>query len=276
MKKFLCLFLLITILFTACKNETPNHTEATNNPLNISQSETESLSETHTSTISLSDLTKFDLSISNNTTATQKRGETASHKLDKATNNAQESAPMIIFLSLDELKEIKNAFDTMEADEFQTYMEKEHSNACMNGMWDYENSIALLDEMCSTYVPVLDGNTQNVDNISFYQESNSIHQLLIFDNDKRASVIINTSKSTKSKELQLNNEAICISEKTIEKDNYIAHLYEYENADYCFFADVLIDDTYIVLRSNWIETMENFENCFNRLIFVKIDDLLSE
>ena len=273
MKKILCLFLLITILFTACKNETPNHTEATNTPLNISQNETESLSEIQTNKKPVSDLSKPDLSVSSNITTSQKRVETTNKTV---TGKTQESAPFIIFLSLDELKEIKNAFDTMEADEFQSYMEKEHPNTCMNGMWDYENSTALLNEMCSTYLPVLDGDAQKLDNISFYQESNKIHQLVVFDENKRASVIVNTVENTEPQKIILGDEASYISEKTIEKDNYIAHLYEYENADYRFFADILIDNTYIVLRSNWIDTMEDFENCFNRLTFVKIGDLLTE
>lgn len=276
MKKILCLFLLITIIFTACKNETYNHAETTNAPSSTNQNETEFSSETQTNAISVPDLTKSDLSVLNNTTTTQKSFETTTLKPNKTTEEAHESAPMIIFLSLDELKEIKNAFDTMKADEFQAYIENEHSGAYMNGMWDYENSTALLDEMCSTYIPLLDGDVQKLDNFSFYQESNSILQLIIFDEDKRASVIINTFKSTKPKKLEFSNEAMCISEKTIEKDNYIAHLYEYQNTDYRFYAEILIDDTYIILRSGRIDTMEDFEECFNRLSFVKIGDLLSE
>lgn len=276
MKKILCLFLLLTLLFAACKNETPNQAETIDSPSSANHNKTDSFFKTRANATSALNLTNNDSAVSSDAITTREFFETTTHKPNKATEKAQENAPMIIFLSVEELKEIKNAFDTMEANEFQMYMEKEHSNACMNGMWDYENSIALLDEMCSTHIPMLDGDIQKLDNISFYQESNSILQLIVFDEDKRASVIISTVRNTEPKELVLGEDAICVSKKNIEKENYIANLYEYQNTDYRFYAEISVDNTYIILRSGWINTMEDFESCFNRLVFVKIGDLLNE
>lgn len=276
MKKILCLFLLLALIFTACKNETPNQSETIDAPSSANQNKTDSFFETKANATSVLNLTKNDLVFSSNATTTREFFETTTNKPKKTTEKAQENAPMIIFLSVDELKEIKSSFDTMEANEFQLYIEKEHSDVYMNGMWDYENSIALLDEMCSTYIPVLDGDIQKLDNISFYQESNSILQLIVFDEDKRCSANVKTVKNTEQKELVFEEEAICVSEKTIEKDNYTACLYEYKNTDYRFYAEISVDNTYIILRSNWVDSMEDFEECFNRLTFVKIGDLLSE
>lgn len=273
MKKSLCILFIFISLFTACtKQSETNQTTTSDKQQSAVKSNIAVFSAANQNESALeTDITQNPL-----TTLKETNPKTTTEKATSAKEEAQEGAPMIIFLSLDELKEIKHAFDTMEADEFQTYMEKEHINTCMNGMWDYESSTALLNEMCSTYVPLLDGNPDKLDNISFYWERNDIYQLLIFDEEQRASVLIDTVNNTEPKGLQFGNEVVCISEKTIEKDNYTAHLYEYENADYRFFADILIDDTYIVLRSGWIDTMEAFEACFNRLSFVKIGDLLNE
>ena len=266
MKKSLIILFIFLFLFSACQKQ----------PL-TQETTAESLPESSTSK-AFNDLTTDLQKEVINPTQTPTENNSTVYIKNNTSNSSKEtiqsSSPMIIFITLDELKEIKKAYDSMTAYDFQNYMQTEHTDACMTGMWDYENSTVLLNEMCSTYVPVLDNNPDNLSELGFYWQSNSIHQLLIFDGDKRASVIINTVKNTESKELQLNNDAISIFKKTIEKDNYISHLYEYQNTDYRFYADVLIDDTYIVLRSDWIDTTEDFEECFSRLSFVKIGDLL--
>lgn len=273
MKKLLCILFIFMILFTACTKqpETNQSTVSNEHPSAVKSSITAFFAVKPNKSAAETDITQNSL-----TTFKETNLETTAKKSTSSKEEVQESAPMILFLELSELKEIKHAFDTMEPAEFQTYMEKEHVNTCMNGMWDYESSTALLNEMCSTYVPVLDNDPDNLSEFQFYWERNDIYQLLIFSEEQRASVLIDTVNNTEPKELQFDGEAVCISEKTIERDNYTAHLYEYENADYRFFADLLIDNTYIVLRSGWIDTMEEFEECFNRLTFVKIGDLLNE
>ena len=271
MKRLLIILFVFLFLFSACKKQ----------PLN-EETTTQFYPESSTNKTFKELITVFSDLKENTTNLTQ--SATEKNDIDSITDNnsnsfeenVQNSGPVYIFIELDELKEVKKAYDSMESDDFQEYMENEHVDTYMTGMWDYKSSTALLDEMCSTYVPVLDNNPNNISEFGFYWKSNSIHQLVIFGGDKRASVIINTVENTEPKELQFDNEAVCLSKKNIEKDNYIANLYEYQNTDYRFYADVLIDDTYIVLRSDWIDTMEEFEECFNRLTFVKIGDLLNK
>lgn len=192
------------------------------------------------------------------------------------SENNQNSAPMVVYATLTDLKEIKSAFDSMQPDEFMDYMENEKFNQYITGMWDYENSKALFDELCATTIPLLDGDEKNFSEIGFYWKNNSIHQLIFFDDVQRVSALIDTVKSTQPKELQLGDDVNFISVKPIDNDNYTAQIYEVENADYSFFADIITDDTYIVLRSHDIQTIEDFESCFARLEFVKIGDLLKE
>lgn len=271
MKKLLSIIFIFLFLFSACKKQP-----------SIDETTTESYPELSTNKISddltndFSDLTETVSDSNQSITEKKQTVDITNSVSDSYEENVQNSSPMIIFIGLDELKEVKNAYNSMTADEFQEYMKNEHIDTYMTGMWDYENSTDLLDEMCSTYVPVLDNNPGNVLEFGFYWESNSIHQLVIFDGDKRASVIINTVKNTEPKELQLDNDAVWLSQKSMERDDGTVHLYECQNTDYRFYAEVLIEDTYIVLRSDWIDTMEEFEKCFNRLTFVKIGDLLNE
>lgn len=271
MKKLLSVIFVFLFLFSACKKQS-----------SIEETTTKSYPESSTNK-TFGDLTTRYFYITETVSKLTQANTEKNQRVDITSNisnsheeNVQNSSPVYILIELDELREVKKAYDSMTADDFQEYMENEHTDTYMTGMWDYENSTALLGELCSTYVPVLDNKPKNTSEFGFYWKDNSIHQLVIFDGDKRASVIINTVENTEPKELQFDNDAVCLFQKNIEKDNYIAHLYEYQNTDYRFYADVLIDDTYIVFRSDWIDTMEEFEECFNRLTFVKIGDLLNE
>lgn len=271
MKKLISILFVFLFLFSACKKTSIEEQSTTT--LNQETSDSKNL---YNLTASLTNATENIIS-SNQTTNPQNNNVSVSYETsDLSKENIQSSSPIYIHIGIDELKEIKTAYDSMPADAFQSYMETNHIDTYMTGMWDYQNSTALLDEICSTYLPVLDNNLNNVSELGFYWKNNRIYQLIIFDGDMRASVIINTTKNTENKELQLGNEALCLSEKRIEKNNYSAYLYEYKNADYQFYAEVFAEDTYIILRSIDIETMEDFEICFNRLTFVKTEDLIAD
>ena len=271
MKKLLSIMFVFLFLFSACNKQS-----------SLEETTTKSYPESSANK-TFGDLTTgyYDITetITNSTQSTTERNQTidiTSNASNSHEENVQNSSPVYIFIGLDELREVKKAYDTMTADDFQAYMEAEHLDTYMTGMWDYENSTALLDEMCSTYVPVLDNNPNNLSEFAFYWKSHCIDQLIIFDGDERVSVIANTANNPKTKELNLGEDAIYISHKNIEKDGFTARLHKVENADYPFFAEIIIDDTYIILRSCGIDTMEDFEKCFNRLTFVKIGDLLNE
>lgn len=268
MRKILSFLFVFLFLFSACKKQPFNE-------VTTSESNQETITNKFFDEITtrFSDLTE---AIINTTRSADEKNDITENKSELSDENEQHSSPVYIFIGLDELKDVKNAFDEMEADDFQTYMETEHIDTYMTGMWDYESSASLLDEMCSTYVPVLDNNPDNLSDFAFYWKNNCIDQLIIFGGDKRVSVISNTAKYSGAKELNLGEEAIYISQKNIEKDGFTARLHEVENADYNFFAEIIIGDTYIILRGMGFDTMEDFEECFNRLTFIKIDDLINQ
>lgn len=188
------------------------------------------------------------------------------------------SAPYIISVVLDELKDIRNAVNSMQEEPFKEYMYEKHYGAIVNGMNTIENAKNLMEEFEATTIPVLDGDSENVSKLLLYRESNCIHNLIIYDSEEiqRTSVWVYTVNSEKSEVLEFGEEVEIVSINTVETDRYTANLYETRNADYKFYGEAAIDGSYIVLRSFGIETIEEFEECFSRLEFRKIGDLLDE
>ncbi|MBR5562409.1 MAG: hypothetical protein IKW12_04585 [Clostridia bacterium] len=200
-------------------------------------------------------------------------GQNADNNHTKSDLNG---APKNIRFTINELKEIKSAFDSMNETDFMTYIEKEKPIHYSGGLYDYEKASDLLQELFSTSTVLFDNNTESLESISFYWERNSVHQLISFGDDKKVSAMIDTPESTGTKELQLGDNTVYLYEKEINGKNYSATLYETENTDYKFFANVITENSHIVLRSHNIQSFDDFENGFLKLRFVKIGDLLDE
>ena len=192
--------------------------------------------------------------------------------------NEHGSMPRIISATIDDLNAIRNAADTMSQEEYNTYMISNYSGYYIDGMHGLESTKTILEEFEKTTIPVLDGNEKNVSKLLLYRDSHCIDQLIIYDSEEiyRTSVWIYTVDSEKSEVLEFGEEIEIVSTETIETDRYTAKLYETRNADYKFFGEITVDDSYIVLRSFGMEKMEEFEECFSRLEFIKIGDLMNE
>ncbi len=192
------------------------------------------------------------------------------------TETDQNSAPQNIRFTLNDLKELKFAFDSMEPNDFMTYIKDEKPMHYSGGLYDYEKASNLLQELFSTSIVLHENNAELLESISFYWERNSIHQLISFEEDKKVSAMIDTPESESPKELQLGDDTVYLYEKEINGENFSSTLYETENSDYKFFANVVTENTHIVLRSHNIPTFDYFESGFLKLRFVKIGDLLDE
>ena len=190
----------------------------------------------------------------------------------------QFSLPNAILVTLEDLNFIKIASNTMSQDEFTTYMISNYSGEYINGMHSIENTKIILKEFEESTIPVLDGNTDKISDLHLYRDYNCIHQLIIYDREEtqRSSDWIYTVNSEKSEVLEFEEEVEIVSYKTIETDCYTANLYETKNADYEFYGEITIDGSYIVLRSDGMDGIEEFEECFSRLEFRKIGDLMNE
>lgn len=264
MKKFLCITTIFVLLFsTSCSNK-----------INEEMSSTSSITEKSTSVEPTLLPSETVATIQQTSGSGVSTTETLSDKsTDKSDDSEQNVGPMIISATLDELKRIKELTETISPEDFAGYMEKNEPNLAMNGFHDYDNSKMILDDLLSATIPLLDNNTKNFAEVSFYWESNHVQQLILLDEDKRISVNMYTPKSTRQKTLQLGDEANIVLSQPVENDLYVANLYVVENDEH-FYADVSINDSYIVLRSKNIQTLEEFEVDFARLSFVKIGDLI--
>ncbi len=196
--------------------------------------------------------------------------ETTESSVDITQSN---SGPHIIYISIDELRDIKRALSTMTPSEFMIYMGEEQSRHEFSGMKNYEISQTLMDELERTTIVLLDGKEDSVDKLMFYWERNEVQQMMFFDENSRVSLYIYTPEINRGT-FGDNNET-AVFQKTIENDDVTAHVYKTED-DESFCADVFVGETYIFMRSFEIKTIEDFETCFARLEFVKIGDLLSE
>lgn len=206
------------------------------------------------------------------------QNEIATKSETNVTDNKHNSAPYIISVVLDELKDIRNAVNSMQEEVFKEYMYENHYGAIVNGMNTIENARFLMEEFEATTIPVLDGDVENVSKLLFYRDSNCIQNLIIYDSEEiqRTSVLVYTVNHTEAKAMNFTEDVEFVTTKNIENDRYTAKLYETNIADCKFFGEITIDGSYIVLRSGGIETMEEFEECFSRLEFRKIGDLMNE
>ncbi len=270
MKKLIYLLLIVTFVFASCNS--PSEPETTKTSL---------ISETKVNaTLTQKNITKKEENTSSESTtnsviSTTKRTDNRYNK--KPTENIQNSSPMIVYFTLSDLKEVKQAYDTMDANDFMAYMENEKFELYIQGFGEsYENSCILIEELCNTTLPVLDGNSQNVSELAFYWQINQIDQLIFFDETKRASVIIYTPNSTETKSLPFTDVGVSL-ENTFKVNGYTINIYDKvkkETSDIEFYAEVISDEIYMVFRSADILSVDDFSTELNKLEFIKIKDLL--
>lgn len=270
MKKLVCLLLAVIFIFASCGNPTEADT-----------TEKSTVSEAEINTVSAEEsvlqTTYSNVEPNNNTSTTviSATKEAISHL--QSTNRQEEvqnSSPIILYFDLSDLQEIKQAYETMNPDDFMVYMETEKTNIYMTGFEDYESSGNMLKKLSSTTIPLLDGNPDNFPEQAYYPKNDSVDSLVFFDDNRRFIVSAENAEKDSPKGLKLDSESEIISEKALETDAYSATIYEVSNDYYAYFATVEINDSYIVMRSMGIDSVEDFEECFKRLQFVKIGDLL--
>ena len=74
------------------------------------------------------------------------QNETVTNPETNITDTEHNSAPFIIPVVLDELKDIRNILSFMQEDDFREYMYENHYGAFVNGMYTIENAKLLMKE----------------------------------------------------------------------------------------------------------------------------------
>ncbi len=204
------------------------------------------------------------------------QNETTNNHETNVTDIEYNSAPFIISATVDELRAIKNAANTMQEDEFAEYMYKNHYGAIANGMNTTESTKSLVEEFEATIIPMLDREEKGFNKLLFYHERNEIQCVIPYTESVAMTFNIYTPKSDrKESDAFGTNNSEAVLQKEFNFDNVLVSVYKTETPNE-FFVDVFADNTYIFVRTTGIADVEEFEECFSRLEFRKIGDLLNE
>lgn len=268
MKKFFCILTVFLILFLAScgkKNETSSTSNTSSQITSASIKSSAVFSSAENNTEQKNTLKEQEaISIS-----------TTKNPVSSSAYYEQNSGPMIISVTLDNLIKIKKILNTVSPDDFTEYMEKNELTLAMNGMRDYENTLDIMNELESTYFPLLDGDKNNFSESSFYWERNEVQTITFFDEESRIVSYIYTPKSYRAEYGRFGDNEKAVFVEKIENDLLSANIYKTEEED-CYCIDLVVDDTYIFMRTHEIQTIEELEADFARLKFVKIGDLLND
>ncbi len=187
----------------------------------------------------------------------------------------ENSAPEILFLTLEDIATIENAFQNMDENEFEKFIAAHPKHYAANGIRSRTDAKVILDELKETTVILIDNNTDNVSEMYFYSERNEIQQTVLLENGKRIICTYYTPKNSQHTGFSLgNNEETALIDEMIV-DGISAKIYRIKNND-SYFVELNVNNTAVLCRVVNMETVDELILCFNRLTFVKIGDLLNE
>lgn len=193
-----------------------------------------------------------------------------------ATDNVNEnSAPQILFLTLDDIAEVEKAYNNMDEEEFIEYISNHPKHYGMNGIESRSDAKKVLDEVKETTVVLLDGEKSNVSEMYFYVERNEIQQLIVVEDEKRLACYYYTPQNTNSGASKYGNVAGAVLVTEVKSNEATAEVYQFPSSE-LFFVDISLNDTVICYRVTQEQTIEEFEEDFERLQFAKIEELLSQ
>lgn len=270
MKKFLILFVvfLLAISMASCRNTDTSNENTTFTSTNNSSQFLEELSFA-TATQSSNELT-------NNKIETDIPSSESNVPSVLTSNiHSENSAPQILFLTLDDIAAVETAYDKMEEDEFTQFISEHPKHYEANGINSRSDAKRVVDELKETTIFLLDGNEKNVSEMYFYLEQNKIQQPVIIENDKKIICTYYTPQNNQRTNSSLvnNPNAEFLDEFTV--NGTLIRIYQIQNND-SHFAELIVNNTSIFCRITNMENVDEIKTCFNRITFVKIGDLLDE
>lgn len=185
-----------------------------------------------------------------------------------------ESVPWYIIASFSEFKAVNDALKTMDAASFEKHMEDNYSHFVMNGMYDYEASVKLMEELKSTTVLIHKNNIDESSQISFYYERNEIHTFSLLPNGNRISCYSYSPLCATKDERDLSLNENLKLEMEVSKSGCTVKLFSSLYEDRGVHGEAEIDGSYFMFWSNKKQSVEEFAKDFSDLDFVKIGDIL--
>ena len=205
--------------------------------------------------------------------STETHGETSYITTSTLSSERNDDSPTtdILQFDLEILKALKKAAETMSDAEFEKYLEENRLElAWLEMVNTTEKFYSLLDNIENIYVAVLDENTQNIQ-LTYYANEKRVFQSVSFSETRRFAF-----------DFYVDNESFCYATmdgaeyiETVNINSVKADIYTFENKT-GFCADAVLGEQKFDIRVSEVQAIEEFEEDFARLTFVKIGDLLNE
>lgn len=188
-----------------------------------------------------------------------------------SNENMHDVPPYILTESLEELRQIKYATETMDGAEFSEYMYNNFGTEVVNGMDSLDNAKRLLGEMENTYIAFVDECDRD-NTMAYYTESGDISYRVSVDDEfyMCCRSYISSEKAFIYKEGDIVKHL-----GTYEVNGLIVELYENsQDETEGLYGNIRIDEHNIPFFTNVKTSVEVFESVLPRIFVAKIGDLL--
>lgn len=267
-KTAVILLTILLLLVSACKKENTAEKATETKQETVSTFETV-LIATEDSVTAKSETAKVSEKAIKNETAT-----TGNLQSTKALQqNSNEVAPYILSVSLNDLKKIKLAAESMNEEEFVKYMDENFPNETMNGMYSLESTNSILAELNDLYIIYVD-ETDRDNDLHFYIESHFLIQSI----EMRENVFIRSRIYTDSRDtFEYKDGDIVKHIKTCEIGDLTFELYE-NTAEESegIYGNIKSDKGNIPFFTSVKISVEELEMFLPKIKVAKIADLLAE
>lgn len=203
------------------------------------------------------------------------KSETDSPKTTKtqSSSNSEESPPSdIVSLNIITLRNVKEAAETMNDEEFFNYLQYNYFDAINCDFDTPEKFLSFLEQIENIYIARLPGDDESIKSLNYKIGRGEVFQSILMQDSLRFAFNFYVSVEPDFYYSMLDGSEYI---KSIENDSIKADIYKIKSRE-GFCADAVIYNQYANFRASEAQTLEDFETDFARLEFVKIGDLLNE
>lgn len=263
MRKILFLALcFLFVIIAGCKNSIVTECSTTK--------EQKTSAESINNTIDIQTSENKEITFIQTETHSEMSYATTSTKVSECYDDSP--AADILQFDIETLKALKKVAETMSDAEFESYLEESRLELAWFEMVNtIEKFNSLLDDIENIYVAVLDENLDDVF-LTYYVNEKRVFQSVTFSETRRFGFDFYISGEPLYYYANINGTEYV---KTVEINSVKADVYRSDRRN-GFCADAVLGEQEFDIRVNEAQTIEEFEEDFSRLSFVKIGDLLNE
>ena len=271
MKKTIVVILALSFLiFFGCDNQKSNKNLTDISSSNVSVSSTQ---KEQSSVLSITQ----EQTVIESTKKTTKyfESETDSLKTSKtqSSSKSEESPPSdTVSLNIITLRHVKKAAETMNDEEFFSYLQYNYFDAINCDFDTPEKFLSFLEQIENIYIAKLPYDDESIKSLNYKIGQSEVFQSILMHDSLRFAFNFYVSVEPNFYYSTLDGSEYI---KSIENNSIKADVYKTKSIEgYC--ADAVIYNQCANFRASEAQTLEEFETDFARLEFVKIGDLLNE